>query len=172
MLNATISNQATCIMTAVNFGEFKISQNPAETLVAFSIGSGIAVSIYEPVTNTGGLLNFVLPDSSMLSPSKARIQPYMFADTGLAAFFNALSDVGARSENYKVVLAGGAQIIDQTAEFNIGHKNHQAVTSLLKAENMTIQYADTGGFFLRTLRLDMRNGNTVIQAMGHTEVTV
>jgi chemotaxis protein CheD len=159
-------------MTAVNFGELKISRNPAETLVAFSIGSGFAVSIYEPVTHTGGLLNFVLPDSSMLSPSKAQIQPCMFADTGLAAFFSALSEVGAQSENFKVVLAGGAQIIDQTAEFNIGNKNHQAVTTFLKAENLTIQYADTGGFFLRTLRLDMRNGDTVIQAMGQTEVTV
>ncbi|MGD8723888.1 MAG: chemotaxis protein CheD [Desulfobacterales bacterium] len=172
MLNAHISHQPVSMMTAVNFGELKISQNPAETLVAFSIGSGICVSIYDPVTKSGGLLNFMLPDSSMLLPAKAQIQPFMFADTGLAALFDALHDLGAQMKDVKVVLAGGAQIIDQTTEFNIGHKNHQAVTSLLNAEHLTVRYSDIGGIFLRTLRLDMRNGDTVIRTMGQTEVTV
>lgn len=172
MLNAHISPKPVAVMTAVNFGQLKISRNPAETLVAFTIGSGIAVCIYDPVTHCGGLLNCVLPDSSKLSPSKAQIQPYMFADTGLAALFNALHDLGAHKKNFKVVLAGGAQIIDQTAEFNIGRKNHQAVTSFLKSEHLAIQYADIGGIFLRTLRLDMSNGDTIIQALGQTEVTV
>ena len=172
MLNAYISHQPVAVMTAVNFGELKMSRNPAETLVAFSIGSGIGVSIYDPMTKSGGLLNFVLPDSSMLTPSQARIQPFMFADTGLAAFFDALHACGARRENFKVVLAGGAQIIDQTAEFNIGHKNHQAITSLLKAAHLTAGYADIGGIYMRTLRLDIGNGDTVIQTLGQTEVTV
>ena len=172
MLNAHMTQQPVSMMTAVNFGELKISQNPAETLVAFSIGSGIGVSIYDSKTKSGGLLNLVLPDSSMLSPSKARIQPYMFADTGLAALFDALHDLGAQKENFKVVLAGGAQIMDQTTEFNMGHKNHRAVTSILQAEHLTVRYADIGGFCLRTLRLDMGNGDTVIQTLGQTEVMV
>ena len=172
MLNAHISRQAVSVMTAVNFGELKISQNPTETLVAFSVGSGIGVSIYDPIAKAGGLLNFVLPDSAMLSPSKAQIQPFMFADTGMAALFDALHDLGAQRENFKVVLAGGAQIIDQTAECNIGQKNVQAVTSFLTAENLAIDYTDIGGIFLRTLRLDMGTGDTVIQTLGQTEVTV
>ena len=172
MLNAHISCQPVSVMTAVNFGELKMSRNPAETLVAFSIGSGIAVAVYDPITKSGGLLNFVLPDSSILSSSKAQIQPLMFADTGLAALFDALHDFGAQKQNFKVVLAGGAQIIDQTAEFNIGHQNHQAVTCFLNAEHLTSQHADIGGICLRTLRLDIRNGDTTIQIPGQTEVTV
>jgi chemotaxis protein CheD len=172
MLNSHISRQPVSVMTAVNFGELKISQNPAETLVAFSIGSGIGVSIYDPVAKAGGLLNFVLPDSAMLSPSNVQIQPFMFADTGLAALLDALYDMGAQPAHFKVVLAGGALIIDQTAEFNIGQKNYQAVTSFLTAENLAVDYSDIGGIFLRTLRLDMGNGDTVIQTLGQTEVTV
>jgi chemotaxis protein CheD len=172
MLNAYYAHQPVAVMTAVNFGELKMSRNPAETLVAFSIGSGIGVSIYDPMTKSGGLLNFMLPDSSVLSPSKAHIQPFMFADTGLAAFFDALHDFGAQRENFKVVIAGGAQIIDQTTEFNIGYKNHQAITSLLKAAHLTVEYADIGGVSLRTLRLDLGNGDSVIQTLGQTEVTV
>lgn len=172
MLNAPIAHKPVAVMTAVNFGQLKISRNPAETLVAFSIGSGIATSIYDPVTHSGGLLNCVLPDSSKLSPSKAQIQPYMFADTGLAALCDALRDLGAQKKNFKVVVAGGAQIIDQTAEFNIGRKNHQAVTSFLKSEHLTSEFEDIGGIFLRTLRLDLSTGATTIQTLGQTEVTV
>ena len=37
------------MMTAVNLSEMKVSSNPTETLVAFSIGSGIGVAVYDPV---------------------------------------------------------------------------------------------------------------------------
>ena len=172
MLDGHISHQPNAVMTAVNFGELKISCNPAETLVAFSIGSGIGISIYDPIKQAGGLLNFVLPDSSMMPPSKARIHPLMFADTGLDAFWNALQDIGLRNENVKIVVVGGARIMDQTAAFNIGNKNHQVVTSFLNQRNLAIHHADIGGFFLRTLRLNMSNGDNLIQTLGQSEVNV
>ncbi len=172
MLNASISHRPHSVMTAVNFGELKVSQNPVETLVAFSIGSGIGITIYDPITQTGGLLNIVLPDSSMMSPPKAQFHPLMFADTGLAVFLDALHDLGAQTEHLKVVLAGGAQIMDHSDVMNIGRKNHQAVTSFLDDKHVSIHYADIGGIFLRTLRLDMRNGENLIQVLGQSEVNV
>ncbi len=172
MLDAHISNQPNSVMTAVNFGELKISQNPAETLVAFSIGSGIGITIYDPIIKAGGLLNLILPDSTKMSPSKAQLHPFMFADTGLAAFLVALHDIGAQPENLKVVLAGGAQIMDQTAAFNIGRHNQRAVTSFLDEKKIVAHYADIGGIYLRTLRLDMASGDSLIQTIGQTEVSV
>ena len=172
MLDAPRSHQPISVMTAVNFGELRISRNAAETLVAFSVGSGMAISAFDPTAKVGGLLNVVLPNSSMMSPLKAQINPFMFADTGLNAFMDRLHDSGARTENLKVVLAGGAQIMDQTDTFNIGSKNLQAVSSILGKRNLAIHYADVGGMFLRTLRLDMGRGANRIQILGQTEVTV
>jgi len=172
MLDTHISHQPISVMTAVNFGELKLSRNPAETLVAFSIGAGIGVTMYDPVIKVGGLLNFVLPDSSTMSSSQAQFHPFMFADTGLAAFSDALHNIGAKTDNLKVVIAGGAQIMDQTAAFNIGHKNHQAVTSYLGEKKLAVHYADIGGIFMRTLRLDIGNGDNLIQTLGQTEVKV
>ena len=172
MLDTHFSSQAVSVMTAVNSGEMKISRNPAETLVAFSIGSGIGVSVYDPLIKAGGVLNFVLPDASTMPVAKAQRHPFMFADIGLAAFLNALLDIGVQIENLKVVLAGGAQIMDQTAQFNIGHQNHRAVMSFLKDHNMAIHYEDIGGLSIRTLRLDLNNGDNIIQIQGQTEVNV
>lgn len=172
MLDAQIAHQAASVMTAVNYGELKISQNPSETLVAFSIGSGIGVSMYDPVIKAGGLLNFVLPDSATMSAQKAQCHPFMFADTGLSALSDALHAIGSKTANLRVVVAGGAQILDQTTVFNIGHKNHKAVTSFLNGRNLAIHYSDTGGIFRRTLRLDIGSGGNLIQTQGQGEVNV
>ena len=170
MLNTSISHKPVSIMTAVKFGELKISRNAAETLVAFSIGSGIGVSIYDPIVKAGGILSLVLPDSSEMSPSKAQFYPFMFADTGLAAFLDLLFDIGAQAKNLKVVLAGGAQVMDQGADYNIGRLNYHAVKEFLEEKNIAVHHADIGGVCQRTLRLDIGNGHNQIQAPGQPEV--
>ena len=170
--NARLSVEPLSVMTAVNFSELKISQNTAESLVAFSIGAGIAVSMYDAVTQVGGLLNFVLPDSSKIGPESGSRLPYMFADTGIQAFLEALNDINVKTETLKVVIAGGAQILGQTADFNIGHENYRAITSILSRENLIIHHEDIGGSAKRTLGLDIGSGCNIIQTAGQGEVKV
>ena len=172
MQNVKLSQPPISVMTAVNFCELKISQNPAKTLVAFSIGSGLVVSIYDPLTRTGGMLSLVLPESSAMSPEKAERHPCMFADTGLPALLEAFEDIGATTENIKIVIAGGAQIMDQKAEFNIGLKNHQAVSAFFMNKNLSIDHEDIGGISRRTLSLDIATGCNIIQTIGQREVQV
>ena len=52
MQQKQMKTNAVAMMTAVNFSEMKISGNPAETLVAFSIGSGIGVTAFDPVNGS------------------------------------------------------------------------------------------------------------------------
>ncbi len=78
------------MMTAVNLSEMKVSSNPAETLVAFSIGSGIGVAVYDPVSGIGGVLNFMLPDSTKANGIDPEKVPLMFADTGVPFFIKGL----------------------------------------------------------------------------------
>ena len=172
MQNARFSVEPVSFMTAVNFSELKISTSTTETLVAFSIGSGIAVSMYDAVTQVGGLLNFVLPDSSKIGSERVNRYPYMFADTGILAFLEALNDIDAKTETLKVVIAGGAQILDQTADFNIGLKNYRALTSILNHKNLRIHYEDIGGSSKRTLGLNIGSGCSIIKTAGQREVKV
>jgi chemotaxis protein CheD len=172
MQDMDISSQPMSVMTAVNFCELKISRNPAETFVAFSIGSGIVVSIYDPFAKAGGMLSFVLPESLAMLPGKAERHPYMFADTGLPVLLEALLDIGAKTETIKVVIAGGAQIMDQKAEFNIGLKNYEAVTAFFMNNNLSVNHEDVGGVCRRTLSLDVGSGCSIIQTLGQGEVQV
>ena len=172
MQNAPITASPLSVMTAVNFSESKISTNPSETLVAFSIGSGIGVSMYDPVTGVGAVLNFVLPDSATILPERAKHLPCMFADTGMQTLLDALTDIGVKTEIMKVVIAGGAHILDQPAGFNIGLKNHQAVASILFRKNIVLHHEDIGGSSRRTLSLDIRSGCSTIQTLGKGEANI
>jgi chemotaxis protein CheD len=116
MQNTPSSVEPVSVMTAVNFSELKISTSTAETLVAFSIGSGVAVSMYDAVTKVGGLLNFVLPDSTEIGSERVNHFPYMFADTGLAAFLEALKDINVKTGTLKVVPGDNIYFIPQ--EYN------------------------------------------------------
>ena len=162
-------SNAVSSMTAVNFSEMKISNNPVETLVAFSVGSGIGVAIHDPVGGVGGILNFILPDSTMTNVADPAKTPFMFADTGITTFLNALYEQGAKSENLKVVIAGGAHIMGQTGIFNIGLKNLEALKSTLGEYDLKVHHEATGGTKSRTISLEIGSGQSVIRTFGEGE---
>jgi chemotaxis protein CheD len=159
-------------MTAVNFSEMKISSNPVETLVAFSIGAGIGMTAHDPVGGVGGILNFILPDSTKANGINGEQNPLMFADTGIAAFLKALLEKGARVENLKVVIAGGAHIMDQTGVFNIGHKNLEALKNSLGDHDLEIYHEAVGGTNGRAISLEIGSGTSIIKTIGEGEEKV
>jgi chemotaxis protein CheD len=172
MENNQRNANAVSSMTAVNFSEMKISSNPVETLVAFSIGSGIGMTIHDPVGGVGGVLNFILPDSTKANGTSPAKAPFMFADTGISAFLRALIDQGAKTENLKVVIAGGAHIMDQTGIFNIGQKNLDALKSNLGEHDIKIHHEAVGGSKSRTISLEIGSGKSVIKTLGEGEEKV
>ena len=159
-------------MTAVNFSEMKISSNPVETLVAFSIGSGIGMTIHDPVGGVGGVLNFILPDSTQTNGTNPAKAPFMFADTGITAFLKALFEQGAKAENLKVVIAGAAHIMDQSGVFNIGQKNLEALKSNLGDHDVKIHHEAVGGIKSRTISLEIGSGRSIIKTFGEGEEKV
>jgi chemotaxis protein CheD len=172
MQEKQMKTNAVAMMTAVNFSEMKISSNPAETLVAFSIGSGIGVTVFDPVSGVGGLLNFMLPDSTQAAGVDPLKVPLMFADTGVPFFAQALFEQGIQPDRMKLVIAGGAHIMDQTGIFNIGEKNYGALKNCLANYDLTIHHEDVGGTNSRTLSLEIGSGSSCIKVFGQTEVRV
>lgn len=166
------NSNAIALMTAVNCCEMRISANPVETLVAFSIGSGMGVTVHDSVGGVGGILNFMLPDSSSANGVNPARVPFMFADTGIPAFLEELYAQGVRADRLKVVIAGGAHILDQTDAFNIGQKNLTALKASLDAFKLNIYHENTGGTNSRTLSLEIGSGCSSIKIFGEGEEKV
>ena len=152
----------------IGVSDMKVSGNPEDTLITYSLGSCIGISIYDPYAKAGGLLHFMLPDSS-IDHQKALKNPFMFADTGILALLRAASKLGVRRQRMKVVIAGGAKILDEKGFFNIGKKNYQAAKTFFSKHRVTANYEDVGGKINRTVSLSINTGQTKIKASGKGE---
>ena len=106
----------------IGVGECATSADPAERLATYALGSCIAVAVYDPVAKVGGLLHFLLPDSSY-EPVRRRDNPYISAETGVPELLRLCIQLGARKSRLLVCAAGGASVLDNGAFFNVGRKN-------------------------------------------------
>jgi len=100
----------------VDITDLQVSDDTRVTLVTYSLGSCIGVVIWDPRVQVGGMLHYMLPESS-LSPDKAKANPAMFADTGIPSLFRAAYELGATKKNMIVKIAGGSQLLDDNGIF-------------------------------------------------------
>lgn len=149
----------------IQIAQMTVSAEPDDTLVAAGVGSGIGLAVYDPHTRVGGMLHFILPDSA-LEKEIARQNPFMFADTGLTALFEALSEIGGLRERVKVMACGGAEIMGQTGDHNIGKLNSAALKKWLVREKIRLDVLDTGGHVNRSLKLDIATGDLFVRRSG------
>jgi chemotaxis protein CheD len=152
-------------LLTVGVGDCKVSNGAESVLATYALGSCIAVAIHDPVAAVGGLLHFMLPESS-LNPDKARQSPFMFADTGIPLLFHAAYGLGAEKRRLVVRAAGGAQVMDENGVFNIGKRNHLALRKILWKAGVMVHGEEIGGTTSRTVRLEVATGRFLIRGPG------
>lgn len=150
-------------MQVIGVGACAVSADPSTTLVTYALGSCIAVLIYDPVTRVGGLLHYMLPESS-LDQTKAQKNPYMFADTGIPLLFQNAYKLGAVRNRLLVHVLGGAQIISASDSFNIGKRNHMVLRKIFWKAGILVQHEEVGGTQSRTVRLELETGRIVMRS--------
>jgi len=146
----------------VGISDFKVSNNINDVLVTYALGSCIGVTIYDPVVKIGGLLHFMLPESS-IDIKKASENPAMFADTGIPLLFKNCYKFGADKKRMKVKVAGGASILDDSNFFRIGQKNITAMKKLFWKNNMLIGAEDVGSDYNRTIYMHISSGKVFVK---------
>lgn len=149
----------------IGVADLAISNSPEDILITYSLGSCIALVIYDSRAKVGGMLHYMLPESS-LDLEKAKKNPAMFADSGITALFRQSYQFGAKKENIVVKAVGGAQILDENGVFNIGKRNHLAMRKLLWRNNVLVAAEDVGGNVNRTVRLEMNTGRVFVKTSG------
>ena len=146
----------------VGISDLKVSGNIDDALITYALGSCIGVAVYDPKVKVGGLLHFMLPDSSIDS-NKAKVNPAMFADTGIPFLFKSCYRLGAEKRRMIVKIAGGANILDDANYFRIGQKNITALRKIFWKNNVFIDGEDTGKSNNRTVQLEISTGKVVIK---------
>jgi chemotaxis protein CheD len=151
----------------VGISDLKVSNNPGDILITYALGSCIGITVFDPKARVGGLLHFMLPDST-LDSNKAKTTPAMFADTGITLLFKSCYAIGAEKKRMVVKVAGGASILDDTNYFRIGQKNITAMRKIFWRNNVLIDSEDTGENFNRTVKLELSSGRCILKSSNGT----
>ncbi len=146
----------------VDIADFAVTADLRSRLVTHSLGSCIGVAIWDPETHVGGMLHYMLPDST-ISPDKAEANPAMFADRGVPVLFKSAYELGAAKKRLVVKVAGGSSLLDDNGTFNIGKRNYVMLRKLFWKNGILIQAEDVGGSISRTLRLDVDSGRVTLK---------
>ncbi|MGO9017840.1 MAG: chemotaxis protein CheD [Syntrophobacteraceae bacterium] len=155
----------------IGVADMVVSDSPEDLLITYSLGSCIAVIIFDPLASVGGMLHYMLPESS-LDPEKAKKNPSMFADTGITRLFKNSYQMGAKKENIVVKSVGGAQMLDPNGIFNIGKRNCLAMRKIFWKNNVAIAAEHVGGEINRTVRLEMDSGRVIVKVGTGAEIEI
>jgi chemotaxis protein CheD len=149
----------------VGIAEMAVSTRPEDVLITYSLGSCIALSLYDPVVGVGGLIHCMLP-LSKIDSKKAIRNPCMFTDTGVPRFLQAVLNLGAHRRRLVAKLAGAATLLDKKKHFRIGERNHAVMRKILWKNSILISGEEVGGLRPRTMKLYMANGLSTVRIGG------
>jgi len=133
--------------------------------VTHALGSCVGVVVHDAQACVGGILHYMLPASS-LDPDKSRMNPFMFGDTGIPAFFKEAYALGAAKDRMRVVIAGGARVIESVQTLDIGARNVVIARKLFWKNGVMIAAEDVEGNRPRTLFLEVGTGRTWFTTRG------
>jgi putative nucleotidyltransferase with HDIG domain len=143
-------------------GSFKAGKAEPVTYQAF-LGTCVGVALFDKTMRVGGMIHIILPDP----PSESNVDfPEKYASTGLPLLINKLINMGASRENLQATIAGGAlvgPVSNLDINLDLGGRSADIAQAILKANNIKINKSETGGFFMSSLNLDMKNGDTLIE---------
>lgn len=140
-------------------GEYRTSNDPGIKLIAI-VGSCVAVALYDTAVKTAGLLHVVLPGGDKTDKSSRRNTFY--ADTGIPVLLTEMIGMGARKENMKAYIAGGASMLTDGIMGDVGRRNLEAVRAILEAEGLHYEHAGIGGKNGRRIEMDVETGRLTV----------
>ena len=152
----------------VGVGDMAVSNLGQVTISTYALGSCIGVVVYDPTLKAGGILHLMLPDST-ISPAKAASQPAMFADTGLPLLFRAFIGLRAERRNLRILLAGGAAVLQGEDSFKIGARNAEAAKKFMQNNGLYVKFTELGGQLNRTIHLEVTSGRVTMKMPNGTE---
>lgn len=155
----------------VGMADLKVAKAP-DTLTTLGLGSCIGLTLYDPVMKIGGMVHYMLPDSTKI---KNNSNIAKFGDTGIRELLRQMLASGASQRRLVAKIAGGAQmfaISGNSAVGNVGERNAEEAVLMLRELGIPLIARDTGLNYGRTVELDCATGQFLIKAVGKTSKVI
>ena len=150
-------------MIKVGMADLNVAKAP-DSLTTLGLGSCIGLTLYDPVAKVGGMVHYMLPDSTKL---KNNINIAKFGDTGIRELLKQVLALGANQRRLVAKIAGGACMFEMSGLSSVGHvgeRNEEEAKLVL--EELKIPLVDTGLNYGRTVILDCETGDFTIKSVG------
>lgn len=170
--HAAAAPAGTAVVFRVGIGEFRVEAAP-HRLLAYGLGSCVAVFLYDVRVRLGGLAHVMLPGGA--GSRRGTEQPGAFADLAIDLMVGELARRGAAPAGLAAKLFGGANMfpmIDTGGRPPIGERNVVAVREQLGRLAIPIVADHTGGEFGRTVEVDLASGVATVRAWNRPTLRV
>jgi len=157
-------------LRTVAIGELVVSVAPEDVLVAYGLGSCVAICLYDPIARVGGMLHALLPSA----PTRGKIEcaPTRFVEQGLPLLLEAMQHMNAKRPQLIAWVCGGACILSAPGfeqSLTIGARNAQAAADALRLAGLRIKSQDIGGRAGRTVKIYAATGRVAVKTLGQPE---
>lgn len=149
----------------VGMADLNICKAP-DVITTLGLGSCIGLIFYDPVAKVGGMVHYMLPDSTKVRNNNNIAK---FADTGIDELLRRVIAAGASKNRLVAKIAGGAKMFEVSGLSdigNIGAKNAEAAKLRLKNLGIRLIAEDTGLNYGRTVELHCDTGEFYIKSVG------
>lgn len=148
----------------VGMADLNICKAP-DTIITVGLGSCIGLTLYDPILKIGGMVHYMLPDSTIMANQNNIAK---FADTGIPELLKRVTMAGASRSRLVAKIAGGAKMFEvaqMSTIGGIGDRNAMAAKQILRKLNINLVAEDTGLNYGRTVELHCDTGDFYIKAV-------
>lgn len=146
----------------VGISDLSIVRAP-DILVTYALGSCVGICLYDKIVKVAGLAHIMLPSSQV--SSEETLNRMKYADTAIVDLVKRMSIFGAQQGRITAKIAGGAQMFAaNSAIYNIGQRNTNAVLEILQGLAIPIIARDTGKNYGRTVYFHANTGEVQVKS--------
>lgn len=128
--------------------------SPEPSMITTILGSCVAICLYDPVLQIGGMNHFMLPlwnGQGLASPR--------YGNIAIDKLIRNLEAKGSSKSNIKAKVFGGAEIIaTNISQFMIGERNIRLAKDILHEEGIPIVSSSTSGKLGRKIIFNTQTG--------------
>ncbi|MEM4218368.1 MAG: hypothetical protein QXZ09_10150, partial [Candidatus Methanomethylicaceae archaeon] len=141
----------------VGIGEFAVSKSP-NILATWSLGSCLAIILYEGRTKIGGLAHAMLPKAT----SRRGKVKGMFVDEAIACMLNEIRRCGSPDKGITAAIVGGATIFNFLGDLAVGDRNIKMAREIFRKFGIPL-IEEVGGNRGRNVLLDLEKGEVLVE---------
>ncbi len=148
----------------VSMADLKVAKAP-DSLTTLGLGSCIGLTLYDPASKIGGLVHYMLPDSTKL---RNNTNIAKFGDTGIRELYNQMIKMARIPDEWLQRLPVELRCLRcrNSTVGNVGDRNTDMARHVLAELKIPLKAQDTGLNYGRTVILDCETGDYIIKAVG------